>query len=127
MSAGKLTAVPAEKTVNLRGTIYRFRELSIGEYDELVKKATTVKPNLMTGEDMDVTDRTLLLRFMLLKCCLEPRLTQAALDTMPMPVVLKLNDIVNVMHYGDEPEIKIVDDDNTPIDEKTEGEPGGNG
>jgi hypothetical protein len=59
---------------------------------------------------------------MVLKTCVEPRLTPSALDTMPMPVVLKLNQTVNLMHYGDEPELPIEEDE-----DKTEGETTGNG
>jgi hypothetical protein len=122
MSASKLSNVPAEKAINLRGTVYRFRELSIREYDDLVKKATSVRPNPMTGADDEFVDNTLLLRFMVLRTCVSPKLTQTMLDDLPMPVVLKLNQTVNLMHYGDEPELPIEDDD-----EKTEGEAGGNG
>jgi hypothetical protein len=124
MSAAKLTEVPAEKAINLRGTVYRFRELSIREYDDLVKKATTMKPNLMTGQEEEDVDSTLLLRFMVLKACIQPKLTQSALDELPMPVVLKLNQTVNLMHYGDEPELPVDEDEEG---DSSEGEAGGNG
>ena len=94
-----------EEEVNARGTTYKFRELSIGEYDDLVKKATRTIPNPMTGEDVETVDNTLLLKLMVIKCSIEPKLTPEALANLPMRVVLKLNQTVNRMHYGDEPEV----------------------
>jgi hypothetical protein len=93
-----------EEEVSARGTTYRFRELSIGEYDDLVKKATTKVPNPLTGADEESIDNTLLLKLMVIKCSIEPKLTPEILAGLPMRVVLKLNQTVNRMHYGDEPE-----------------------
>ena len=121
-SAKALTVDPAEKAINLRGTIYRFRELTIGEYDDLVKLATSQRPSPVTGADVDVVDNTLLLRLMVLKCCVEPKLTQPMMNVLPMPVVLKINDTVNQMHYGDEPELAMPGEET-----KEEGDSTGNG
>lgn len=93
-----------EEEVTIRGRTFRLRELSIGDYDELVKKATKTQSNPLTGEDTDVIDNALLLKLMVLRCCVDPKLTPEALSTLPMRVVLKLNQTVNRMHYGDEPE-----------------------
>lgn len=95
-----------EETVEVRNTTYRLRELSIGDYDELVKKATKTTTNPMTGEEDESIDNALLLKLMVLKCSVEPRLTPETLAGLPMRVVLKLNQTVNRMHYGDEPETK---------------------
>jgi len=92
------TAEPGRKTATLRGTAYNLRELSIGEYDEAVQKATDTKQNAL-GEDVETTDRGRLLRFMVLK---SSGLTLKELAELPMPVVLKLNQLVNDMHYLDE-------------------------
>ena len=96
----------SEQTITLRGETYRLRELSIGEYDELVIKATTTRPSPITGEEEERLDNALLLKLMVLKCLVEPKLTAEGLASRPMRVVLKLNQTVNRMHYGDEPEEK---------------------
>lgn len=93
-----------EEEVIVRGTTFRLRELSIGDYDELVRKATTKQTNSLTGEETETIDNSLLLKFMVLKCSVVPKLTPEALANLPMRVVLKLNQTVNRMHYGDEPE-----------------------
>ena len=106
-----------EETVFIRGTTYRLRELSIGDYDELVKKATRSVTNPITGEDQETVDNSLLLKLMVIRCSVEPKLTAETLAALPMRVVLKLNQTVNRMHYGDEPEVKA-------DDSISEGEPG---
>ena len=110
-----------EEVVKIRDQEYRLRELSIGEYDDLVKKSTTERTNPMTGEEEEQTDNQLLLKLMVLKCVVEPKLTAERLGTMPMRVVLKLNQTVNRMHYGDEPSESVKADE-----EEEEGEKKGN-
>lgn len=96
-----------EEEVTLRnGVTYRLRELSIGDYDELVKKATNKTSNPITGEENESIDNSLLLKLMVLRCSVDPKLTAETLASLPMRVVLKLNQTVNKMHYGDEPETK---------------------
>ena len=82
-----LTAEPMTKTVEIRGIRFKIRELTIGEYDELEKKATTKRPNPVNpdGPEFEVTDRSQLLRLMVLKCVVEPRLTPSKLADLPMP------------------------------------------
>lgn len=92
-----------EEEVNARGVTYHFRELSIGDYDELVKKATTKRPNPLGGED-EMIDNAVLLKLMVIKCSTDPKLSPEALSALPMRVVMKFNSTVNRMHYGDEPE-----------------------
>ena len=104
--AQPLTPDFLEEEVSARGVTYRLRELSIGEYDELVRKATTKQTNALTGSDEEVIDNALLLKLMVLRCSVEPKLTAEILAGLPMRVVLKLNQTVNRMHYGDEPEKK---------------------
>lgn len=103
MPARTLTPDFNEEVVKIRGQEFRLRELSIGEYDDLVKKATTERTNPMTGEEEEQTDNQLLLKLMVLKCVVEPKLSAEKLGELPMRVVLKLNQTVNRMHYGDEP------------------------
>jgi len=109
--AASLTPDFLEEEVTVRGVTYRLRELSIGDYDELVKKATTKVANPLTGQDDETIDNSLLLKFMVLRCSVEPKLTPEALANLPMRVVLKLNQTVNRMHYGDEPETEKKADD----------------
>ena len=116
-----LTAEPMTKTVEIRGIRFKIRELTIGEYDELEKKATTKRPNPVNpdGPEIEVTDRSQLLRLMVLKCVVEPRLTPSKLADLPMRVALGLNDVVNGMHFPDEDGAKA---DLTEIDEEEEAE-----
>jgi len=102
--SASLTPDFLEEEVTVRGMTFRLRELSIGDYDELVKKATRKESNPMTGEDAEIVDNALLLKLMVMRCSVEPKLTAEALGNLPMRVVLKLNQTVNRMHYGDEPE-----------------------
>lgn len=101
-----LTPEFIEEEVSVRGVTYRLRELSIGEYDDLVRKATNKTVNPLTGSDEEAIDNSLLLKLMVIKCSVDPRLTAESLSSLPMRVVLKLNQTVNRMHYGDEPERK---------------------
>lgn len=108
MARGTQSLTPdfLEEEVHVRGVTYRLRELSIGEYDDLVKKATTKTLNPITGNDEESIDNALLLKLMVIRCSVEPKLSPEALSALPMRVVLKLNQTVNRMHYGDEPEKK---------------------
>ena len=110
-AASPITPDFLEEEVTVRGVTYRLRELSIGDYDELVKKATTKTTSPMTGAEDEVIDNALLLKFMVLRCSVEPKLTPESLASLPMRVVLKLNQTVNRMHYGDEPETEKKADD----------------
>jgi hypothetical protein len=109
--AASLTPDFLEEEITVRGMTFRLRELSIGDYDELVKKATTKVANPLTGQDDESIDNSLLLKFMVLRCSVDPKLTPESLAGLPMRVVLKLNQTVNRMHYGDEPETEKKADD----------------
>ncbi len=110
-----------EESVVIRGATFRLRELSIGDYDELVKKATTKKANIVTGEDEETIDNSLLLKLMVLKCAVDPHLTPETLAGLPMRAVLKLNQTVNRMHYGDEPESTVEKNGTEPEEEPAKG------
>jgi hypothetical protein len=103
-SAAVLSPDFLEEEVAIRGVTYKLRELSIGEYDDLVKKATKTVPNALTGQDDETIDNALLLKLMVMKCSVDPKLSPEALAGLPMRAALKLNQTVNRMHYGDEPE-----------------------
>jgi hypothetical protein len=109
-----------EEEVIVRGSTFRLRELSIGDYDDLVKKATTKQSNPITGEETETIDNSVLLKMMVLKCSVAPKLNAESLANLPMRVVLKLNQTVNRMHYGDEPETEKKADDE-PEEETAKG------
>lgn len=81
-----------EQTIEVRGIKYVLRELSATEYDDLVKIAT--------GPD-DEIDLTALLKLMMSKCLVEPKLSAEELGAKPYPVIRKLNEAVNRLHFGD--------------------------
>ena len=110
-SAAVLTPDFQEEDVEIRGVPFKLRELSIGEYDDLVRKATSTRTNAVTGEEEESTDNTLLLKLMVTKCSVAPKINPEMLASMPMRVVLKLNQTVNRMHYGDEPVAKKAEPD----------------
>jgi hypothetical protein len=110
-AASPITPDFLEEEVTVRGVTYRLRELSIGDYDELVKKATTKTMSPITGQEDETIDNALLLKLMVLRCSVDPKLTPEVLASLPMRVVLKLNQTVNRMHYGDEPETEKKADD----------------
>jgi len=124
-----LAVEPKTKTVEIRGMRFTIRELTIGEYDELEKAATTKRPNPVNrdGPDIEVTDREQLLRLMVLKCVVDPRMTPKTLTELPMRVALTLNDVVNKMHFPDEDDAKadlveIGDEDEEETKEEGQGE-----
>lgn len=89
-----------------RGVRYKVTELSIGEYDEIVKKATRTEKRTspITGnpEDVEMLDQQLQSRLMLKACVVEPsRIDVTKLGTR---LIVTLNSIVNRLHYGDEPD-----------------------
>lgn len=98
-----------EKDVVIRGTTFRLRELSAGEYDELQRKATVKTTNVL-GEETEQQDDRMLLRLMLMKSVVEPRLTQEGLTNLPARVLFSLNRAVNELHFGAEPENTKSDD-----------------
>lgn len=110
----------SEQVVNIRGVDYKLRELSIGEYDDLQKKATVVRTSHLTGEDREETDTVLLLRLMVLACVVDPKMTAEKFGAMPMRAAGKLNASVNRMHFDVEP------DSDSPAETVEEGPATGN-
>lgn len=80
------------KTTTIRGTEYTLRELSQEEYDACVKMAT----------GQDGFDSVLLLKFMLSKSLISPKLSPDQLKAKPFKVTNELRMIVNRMHWGDD-------------------------
>ncbi len=125
-----LTADPPVKTIEIRGMRFQVRELTIGEYDDLEKRATSERPNPVNADapPIEVVDRQQLLRMMVLKSVVEPRLSAAKFADLPTRVALGLNDYVNRLHFpeekdarGDLVEIDDLDEEETEEAQKGEG------
>lgn len=89
-----------------RGIRYKVTELAIGDYDDIVKKATRkekrVDPGSGVEEEVEILDQQLQSRMMLKSCIVEPaRIDITKLGTR---LVVTLNRVVNNLHYGDEPD-----------------------
>lgn len=123
-----LSADPPVKHIKIRGVDFRIRELTIGEYDDLEKKATSERPNPVNpdGPSIEVVDRQQLLRMMVLKCVVEPHLTASKFADLPARVALGLNDYVNKMHFPDEKDARgdlvEIEDDDEEENEEAQGE-----
>jgi hypothetical protein len=107
---------PETVTVEARGVKYTFRELEISEYDKLVKQASHEEPDA-DGIMQDVTDNTLLLRLMVFKSCVDPKLTADAVTKMGTRLYRGLSRVVNELHFNAEPIVQIKDDE--PASEET--------
>jgi hypothetical protein len=92
MPSAKLSVDFEEKAVEVRGKVYRFRELSANEYDEIIKLST---------DENDNADLQTVLKLMVIKCCVDPKLTDTEFGALPMPVSRQLTTVVNKMHFSD--------------------------
>lgn len=81
------------KELTLRGKTYKIRELSAKEYDDCVKMATKA--------DDDV-DMVALLRLMVSKSIVDPKLTADDLADLPYGVSRRLGSAVNRLHFSDD-------------------------
>lgn len=115
--------VPETVTVEARGVKYTFRELEISEYDKLVKQASHEEPDA-DGIMQEVTDNTLLLRLMVFKSCIEPKLTTEAVAKMGTKLYRGLARVVNDLHFSAEAIVQIKDEEPAAAGEET---PKGNG
>lgn len=79
--------------VTIRGTTYKFRELSANEYDAILKIAS--------GPD-DNADLAAVLKMMAVKSLVEPTLTGTELGEKPYPVYSKILQAVNKLHFGND-------------------------
>jgi hypothetical protein len=79
-------------TATMRGIRYVLRELPADEYEKCLKLAQDPQTKEL--------DNSAMLRFMLDKGALvEPKLTTTELWKKPYPVIRKLNDIVDLLHF----------------------------
>jgi len=127
-SAAALTKDPAIRKIRIRGRVYVLRELTIGEYDACVAKATEKRENAVTGREEEVVNQQSLLRFMVERSVtLDGKaLSLSKQADLDMPIVLSLNRLVNDMHFPEtEGKDKIWEDITDAEDE--EGEEKGEG
>lgn len=82
-----------ERELNLRGVNYRIRELSAQQYDDCVRMATKAD---------DEIDMVALLKLMVTKSLVEPKLTSDDLAALPYRVSRELGSAVNRLHFADE-------------------------
>jgi hypothetical protein len=84
-------------TVEHRGHSYTFRELSAEEYDKCVDLATSGE-----GEDKNL-DTVQMLRWMITKGSVEPKLSLDDLGKLPFSTVTRLSRAVNDLHFAPDP------------------------
>ena len=106
MAGTKLTPEFYEKTVVIRGVTYKFRELSATEYEECLRIAT--------NPDEESADLSALLKLMVTRSMIDPKMNAEDYGKMPFPVVRRLNDVVNKMHFPDVDEDEPVVEGETP-------------
>ncbi len=97
-----------EATITLRGTTYRFRELSAAQYEDILK--------LSEGPD-GTADLGTVLRLMIPEALVDPHLTAEQLYKKPLPVITAIQGVVNKMHFRDEPVEEIPDGEDEPGNE----------
>lgn len=100
-----------EEEITLRGTLYKFRELSGSKYEELIK--------LAEGPD-GTADLATVLRLMIPEAMVSPKMTTEQIYSKPLPIVTAMQNVVNRMNFraeetaaddakeeaGDEEEVK---------------------
>lgn len=75
----------------MRGVTYVLRELTAEQYEECLEKAR--------GPE-GLSDNVTLLKFMLEKSLISPQMKIAEIWRLPYPIIRKLNDIINDMHFS---------------------------
>jgi hypothetical protein len=99
MASRTLTSVPdstpefEEKELTVRGTTYRLRELTSGEYDDAMSVAT--KPG---SDDLDMV---VFVKMMLLKSLIEPKLSDAQIEKLPYKTTRVLRRAVQDLHWSE--------------------------
>ena len=101
---------PAIVRARIRGRVYTFTEMEIGEYDKLVTKATRREADPETGVEEDIIDNVLLMRLMIDKV-VDPKPPQEILH-VGTRMYRAFSRIINELHYGDEP-VEILGDDDS--------------
>ena len=85
------------RRATMRGVTYVLRELDATEYEKCLKAATT------DGENgRSTVDNALMFKLMLDKSLVEPKMAGGELWKKPYPVIRKLNDLIDELHYSPE-------------------------
>jgi hypothetical protein len=100
-SAGEFKDGFARDEITLRGVTYKFRELSVAEYDDIVKMCSSTNE---AGEEL--IDNRLLSQMMTVESCETPKMTTEKMRKLGMRLSRKLNNVASSLNYGDEPEDK---------------------
>lgn len=101
---------PLEKVVRFRGRTFTVRELSIGEYDAIVKLSTDEIeiPDELSGGTQKIqrVDGARQNRLMMDKCLvkIDPPLGKGGLMALPTRLYGGLNRIIQQMHFEEEPD-----------------------
>jgi hypothetical protein len=97
------------RRATMRGVTYVIKELPADEYEKCLRAATSTDEE--TGRDR-VNNETLF-KLMLDKALVEPKMKVAEVFAKPYPVIRKLSDIVDELHYTPEipDEDRVEDDD----------------
>lgn len=96
------------RRVTMRGVTYVLTELPADEYEKCLQAATE------TVDGRDRINNGTLLKLMMDKALVEPKITAAAVFKKPYPVVRALNDIIDELHYTpEEPEEDSADDEDS--------------
>lgn len=91
MSKNDVTDEFRTREVTIRGKVYKFRELSASDYDEIVKIAS--------GPE-DQAELATVLKMMAVKSIIEPAMTADEMSAKPYPVYNKMLQTVNEMHFS---------------------------
>lgn len=91
-------------TVETRGRTFKFRELTAEEYDSAVETSShPVSDHPVTGEPRPPRlDTIQLLRWMIIKSSVEPKLSPADVAKLPLGMVGAIGKAVNDLHFGSE-------------------------
>lgn len=88
-------------SVKNKGKTYTFRELSAEEYDECVELASR-------GEGDDKTlDTVQMLRWMIIKGSVDPKLDIASVAKMPFSLTTKISRAVNDLHFAPDEDLAL--------------------
>lgn len=106
VTAADLSTDFAFEEHSFRGRVYRVTELPINEYDKLRDQATKEVDAPFGNGKIKETDDDLLARLMLMKTVTVDgkRLTAEDRSELGTRLILRLTQIMNRLHFGEEPE-----------------------
>jgi len=93
---------PATAEVHYRGTLFKLVEQDTATYDECLQAATT--EDWETGVKVENIDEQMLIRLLLQKALVEPKLTMAEIHKLGVRLSRQLERDCRTLHLGVEPE-----------------------